>query len=282
MNFTRYIFIFTTSVLFWTTSIAEIRQVWALQISVGEDGGPCEAAAVSLSVRDSKGVVLHTTAPSLAPDVLGISILEMSIVIPGPGSYVLRADFTLCDGAKFSADPISIPVSGAGETRTIHIYGSGTPDSWRFDYFGVTSETSGGDIFSVEPTSPPTIRNLLDVPLRPCAMSLWPQVEVLEFVGAEWRQKGTYEFPESSKSVAPGSTLKLQRSGLIVKRFSPEPEPEPTAYAIVLRVLPPLTTYQYLSPVPDRGLEEPFPGTCDVYYIPYEPPQGSKGEGLDG
>ena len=248
-----------------------IQQVWSVEVGVGEEGGPCNRAAVALSIQDSEGSVLFEHAPSLAPEVLGIAVLEMSVTLPEPGPYVLSARFTRCDGSAVQADPIPIHVSGPDETRAIQIYGTGTPDAWHFEYFGITSEASGDSVFSVEPTEPPTIHNLRDTPLQPCQTSLWPQIEIKELVGNEWRREAGFEFPAATKELAPGASVMLQRPSVIVTRHSPNLEPEPTAYAIVLRVLPPATAYQYFVANPDVEHNEPFPGACDVYFLPYEP-----------
>jgi len=255
---------------------AEIRQVWAVQVGVGEEGGPCDQAAVGLSIHDSEGKVIHKHVPSLLPQVLGIAILEMPVVFPEPGPYVLHAEFTGCDGSTSQANAIPMQVSGVDETRAIQIYGSGSPDEWQFEYFGVTSEASGEAVFSIERTDPPTIRNLLSVDLRPCRMSLFPQIEVMELIGTEWSRHERFEFPKDTKALAPGGSVKLQRPSIFVKRYSPEPEPDPTAYTIVLRVLPPVTVFQYFVSTPGLEHDEPFPGSCDVYFLPYEPTSVSK------
>lgn len=107
---------------------------------------------------------------------------------------------------------------------------------------------------------------------------LGAQVQVLELGGDEWVRGKQFQFPEELLSLGPGEAAVLEVPRARVIRRKGNDEPEPTAYALKISVLPSEGSFQHLVPVDSSALSRPFPGECDIYYVDFEWPKSVDGD----
>jgi hypothetical protein len=250
---------------------AQAEQVWTVAVGVGQDGGPCKAAAAALILSREPGMPVAEFTVPLASSALGIEMHRWRIRIPEPGDYSLHAELTRCDGDSFRTHSLPLTIQESEETRIIHLLGDGDDKSWQFEYFGVVTEDSGHDIMSVASANPITLKNISSKPITPCRMMLGAQVQVLELVGESWEGGMGYRFPDTLDVLQPGSTVTLESPRARIIRAKSGDEPPPTAYVLQVSVLPGQDSYQHLVPPKHPDLAGPLPGACDVYYLEFDP-----------
>lgn len=260
---------------FTHTHALQIRQNWTVAIRVGEDGGPCKQAVANLVIALEKKRILEFAVP-LEAQTLGIGTYSWEIELSKPGHYTLQARLRGCDGKRLTSTALPLSIDGPNETRAIYLLGGGDEATWRFTYFGVTTEKTGAGVLTAAPGAPVVLTNVSSRPLRPCRKTFWPHVQVLELVDGQWLNGMQYAFREDLAELQPGATTTLEEPRAIVIRGKAPDEPAPAGYGLKVLVEPDDTHFEHLIPVEGSGSAGAAGGFCDAYYVDYVPQVASE------
>ncbi len=245
------------------TTLADAHP-WRVRTYVAPWSG-CMALSADLTLRTVDGDVI-------GQHVVPVDRSESPInttwaIAPPPGSYLVQAAVTDCDGARSPSVSLDVRLDRRVVELSFLLLVRGR-DSPEPVFFEVDSDRDSADTLSVvEQDHVLTLRNLSETPIRRCEYDLGGTVDVEWLVDGRWGEPGrseSFDWDRDDDRILPGETLTLRVRRAIVLKLDAKVRGRPEGKRYVVPVQPELRHFVLVGKPPEGVAIVP---ACDRYVV---------------